>query len=131
MAAAFGLSERGAGNVDAILPRISSALKERTNPSAPRIDLSTAENWLLREEIIQATKDGIQKELKPHVCNSNPGERSSIDCADDYSIYPIQTDLLGTPISFGLWPTFSIAISTHIFLSRSPTSPRLRGLHLV
>ncbi|GIJ88194.1 hypothetical protein Asppvi_007112 [Aspergillus pseudoviridinutans] len=64
--AAAGLSKRGAANVDAILPSISAALLERTKPTAPRIDLSTAENWLMRNEIIETTKDAIVQELKPH-----------------------------------------------------------------
>lgn len=62
-----GLSKRGAANVDKIMPGISAALLERTKPTAPRIDLSTAENWLLRDEIIELTKDGIRDGLKPHV----------------------------------------------------------------
>jgi hypothetical protein len=72
MAAAAGLSKRGAANVDAILPSISAALLERTKPTAPRIDLSTAENWLMRNEIIEMTKDAIAQELKPHVCCDIP-----------------------------------------------------------
>ncbi|EFE29743.1 aminotransferase GliI [Trichophyton benhamiae CBS 112371] len=64
--AGAGLSKRGAANVDKIMPGISAALLERTKPTAPRIDLSTAENWLLRDEIIELTKDGIRDGLKPH-----------------------------------------------------------------
>ncbi|KAF3896639.1 hypothetical protein GTR04_1230 [Trichophyton interdigitale] len=64
--AGVGLSKRGAANVDKIMPGISAALLERTKPTAPRIDLSTAENWLLRDEIIEVTKDGIRDGLKPH-----------------------------------------------------------------
>ncbi|EAW11041.1 aminotransferase gliI [Aspergillus clavatus NRRL 1] len=64
--AAAGLSKRGAANVDAILPSISAALLERTKPTAPRIDLSTAENWLMRNEVIEMTKDAIVQGLKPH-----------------------------------------------------------------
>ncbi|KAK2874943.1 hypothetical protein FQN49_001917 [Arthroderma sp. PD_2] len=64
--ASSGLSKRGAANVEKIMPGISAALLERTKPTAPRIDLSTAENWLLRNEIIELTKDGIRDGLKPH-----------------------------------------------------------------
>ncbi|KAE8163403.1 pyridoxal phosphate-dependent transferase [Aspergillus tamarii] len=61
-----GLSKRGASNVDAIMPGIRTALLERTRPTVPRIDLSTAENWLLRNEIIELTKDAIRDGLRPH-----------------------------------------------------------------
>ncbi|GMG23940.1 unnamed protein product [Aspergillus oryzae var. brunneus] len=64
--AGAGLSKRGASNVDAIMPGIRAALLERTRPTVPRIDLSTAENWLLRNEVIELTQDAIRDGLKPH-----------------------------------------------------------------
>lgn len=66
MAADMGLSKRGAGNVDAILPRISAAVAERTKNnlrSNPNIDLGTSENWLIRPELIELTKAAINDSL--------------------------------------------------------------------
>jgi hypothetical protein len=70
MAAMNGLSKRGAANVDTILPRISAAVAERSDSTVVRIDMSTAENWLLRDEIIELTKEGILSSLSPHVSPS-------------------------------------------------------------
>lgn len=70
--AGAGLSKRGASNVDAIMPGIRAALLERTRPTVPRIDLSTAENWLLRNEVIELTQDAIRDGLKPHVHLHSP-----------------------------------------------------------
>jgi aspartate/methionine/tyrosine aminotransferase len=63
MAQAAGLSTRGVANVDKILPQISASAEERANPASPRIDMATAENCLIRDEIISITKAGIQEKL--------------------------------------------------------------------
>lgn len=72
MATAMGLSARGAGNVDAILPRISAAVEERTKKSNPNIDLGTSENWLARHELIDLCKDAIQEGLLEKVSIEYP-----------------------------------------------------------
>jgi hypothetical protein len=115
MAAAAGLSKRGAANVDAILPSISAALLERTKPTAPRIDLSTAENWLMRNEIIEMTKDAIAQELKPHVCCEMPSNhRPSNDSSR--STFRIPMNLPEMQISYGPWQLSSISTSILISL---------------
>jgi gliotoxin/aspirochlorine biosynthesis aminotransferase len=63
MAVDMGLSRRGAGNVDAILPRISAAVAERAKKCNPNIDLGTSENWLIRRELIELTKLAINDGL--------------------------------------------------------------------
>ncbi|KAL5364141.1 PLP-dependent transferase [Aspergillus floccosus] len=45
------------------MPKISAAVAERTRLDNPNIDLSTAENWLLRDELLDICKDAITKNL--------------------------------------------------------------------
>ncbi|KAI1435776.1 PLP-dependent transferase [Xylaria sp. CBS 124048] len=61
----YGLSTRGAGNVAAIWPRIVNAVKEREKQytAGSSIDMSTSENWLLRDELMQRYKKAIQEDL--------------------------------------------------------------------
>jgi aspartate/methionine/tyrosine aminotransferase len=56
-----GLSARGNSNVAAIMPKISAAVTERSQGT--KIDLASAENWLLREELIDICKDAIASNL--------------------------------------------------------------------
>jgi gliotoxin/aspirochlorine biosynthesis aminotransferase len=59
-----GLSSRMQKPASAILPKIASTIAERTNTSTSRrIDLSTAENWLIRPELVEIYKDAIQNQL--------------------------------------------------------------------
>ncbi|KAF1950196.1 1-aminocyclopropane-1-carboxylate synthase 7 [Byssothecium circinans] len=58
-----GLSKRGWSNVDAIMPSIKGAVEQRKIPSNANIDLSTAENWLIRPELIEICKETIMKNL--------------------------------------------------------------------
>ena len=58
---AIGLSTRGLSNVSAIMPKITAAVTERTEGA--HIDLSSAENWLLRPELISICKDAIASKL--------------------------------------------------------------------
>lgn len=58
-----GLSTRSSTMVQAIMPKISAAVAERTRLENPNIDLSTAENWLMREDLLKICKDAIAKEL--------------------------------------------------------------------
>ncbi|KAL9084060.1 MAG: hypothetical protein Q9165_008261 [Trypethelium subeluteriae] len=62
---ASGLSMRGWSNVGAIMPKIRGAVAERSRLDNPNIDLATAENWLIRDEIINIYKDAIAKDLEP------------------------------------------------------------------
>lgn len=58
------LSSRMQKPVLAILPKIAATIAERTNARTSRkIDLSTAENWLIRPELVEIYKDAIQNQL--------------------------------------------------------------------
>lgn len=59
----MGLSLRGADNVAAILPRISLAVEERAKKDNTTIDLGTAENWLIRDELINLCREAIPEGL--------------------------------------------------------------------
>lgn len=60
-----GLSVRGWANVSQIMPKIKSAVKERIRVDNPNIDLASAENWLLRPELIDICKNAIRDKLGP------------------------------------------------------------------
>ncbi len=62
-----GMSERGWSNVAGIMPRIAAAVEERTRQDNPNIDLSTAENWLIRPELIELCKNAISSNLSAQV----------------------------------------------------------------
>ena len=66
-----GLSRRGWSNVEAIMPNIKGALEQRSMPKNPNIDLSTAENWLIRPELIQICKTAISTDLQA-IVSYNP-----------------------------------------------------------
>ncbi|KAK7701280.1 hypothetical protein SLS64_010323 [Diaporthe eres] len=60
----FGLSSRGAANVEAIWPRISKAVADREQKEeVPCIDMGTSENWLIRKELIAHYKEAIRAGL--------------------------------------------------------------------
>ena len=58
-----GLSARGWANVGEIMPKISAAVKERVLQDNPSIDLASAENWLIRQELLDICKDAISSKL--------------------------------------------------------------------
>lgn len=58
-----GLSARGWANVGEIMPKISAAVEERSHRDNPNIDLASAENWLLRPELLDICKDAISSKL--------------------------------------------------------------------
>ena len=62
---AGGLSDRGWANVESIMPKIAGALKERVKLDNPSIDLASAENWLLRPELIEICQTAIRERLRP------------------------------------------------------------------
>lgn len=67
MADPKGLSARMSGNIAAILPKIASTIAERTSNGPAKIDLSTAENWLLRPELLALCRDVISRNLTTDV----------------------------------------------------------------
>lgn len=58
-----GLSSRGAGNVQTTLEKINAAVEERAKKDNDNIDLSTSENWLIRDELIEIYKDTVKNRL--------------------------------------------------------------------
>jgi hypothetical protein len=59
--AVAGLSTRSSEVVKAIMPRIQDAMAERTRQDNPNIDLSTAENCLIRKELIEMYQESIRR----------------------------------------------------------------------
>lgn len=64
------LSKRGWATVEGIMPKIKDVVAERSKKMNTNIDLSTAENWLLRPELVALCKDAIMDDLLPKVCNT-------------------------------------------------------------
>jgi hypothetical protein len=62
-----GLSKRAWSNVAGIMPQISAAVKAREQTDDSTIDLATAENWLLRPELIELCKTAINTRLEAKV----------------------------------------------------------------
>jgi hypothetical protein len=62
-----GLSKRGWSNVEAIMPQIKGALEQRTIENNTNIDLSTAENCLIRTELMNICKSAILDNLQAAV----------------------------------------------------------------
>lgn len=54
----------------AILPKIAATIAERTSATR-KIDLSTAENWLIRPEVVEIYKSALQKNLTASVRTSH------------------------------------------------------------
>lgn len=62
----YGLSSRGAANVESIWPRISKAVVDREKES-PCIDMGTSENWMIREEVVKIYQKALQDNLAHRV----------------------------------------------------------------
>lgn len=63
----YGMSKRGFSNVEAIMPKIRAQVAERTKTTNFNIDLSTAENCLIRPEVMEIYKKAIQEGLSSSV----------------------------------------------------------------
>jgi len=61
------MSKRGFLNVQAILPKISAQVAERTKIHDLKIDLSTSENCLLRPELMAIYQKAINENLETKV----------------------------------------------------------------
>jgi len=53
------------------MPKIKGALEQRSMSKNPNIDLSTAENWLIRPELMQLCKSAISTDLQA-IVSYNP-----------------------------------------------------------
>jgi hypothetical protein len=62
-----GFSQRGKPNVDAIMPKIQGAVANRVAQENTKIDPSTAENWLIRTELVEMCKQIITDRLQTSV----------------------------------------------------------------
>jgi hypothetical protein len=61
------LSKRGWATVEGIMPKIKDAVAEKSKKVNTNIDLSTAENWLLRPELVALCKDAVAQDLSARV----------------------------------------------------------------
>lgn len=61
------LSARGWANVAGIMPKIKGAVAERMSETRTNIDLSTAENWLIRPELVEICREAMVGQLRPKV----------------------------------------------------------------
>ncbi len=61
------MSKRAFSNIEAIMPNISDQVAEKKRDNDPNIDLSNAENWLLRPELTEICKHAIQDGLTARV----------------------------------------------------------------
>jgi len=61
------LSRRMNKSVASMLPHIAATIAERTSKAPAKIDLATAENWLLRPELLEICKDAFVEKLTASV----------------------------------------------------------------
>ncbi|KAK7516254.1 pyridoxal phosphate-dependent transferase [Phyllosticta citriasiana] len=68
----MALSERMNGTVESVMPKIAIQVAQRSS-SNPPIDFGTAENWLIRSELVDFFKDAISKRLNKQVLSYQRG----------------------------------------------------------
>lgn len=60
----MALSSRGRNNVDNLMPKIAAMVAIKTEQrSTPVVDLGTAENWLMRQELVALFKTKLFERL--------------------------------------------------------------------
>jgi hypothetical protein len=69
------LSRRMNKSVASMLPHIAATIAERTSKAPAKIDLATAENWLLRPELLEICKDAFVEKLTASVSVAIPQRR--------------------------------------------------------
>ena len=77
----MALSRRGTINMNVIMPQIPTSVIEnakRGDQDNTIINLSMAENWLIRPELIEICKIAMEKQLAPDV--SSPYHLMSYRC---------------------------------------------------
>jgi hypothetical protein len=57
------LSNRGRYNVDIFMPTIAAKVDQKVSTTIKKIDLATAENWLMRDELVTMFKTAVSREL--------------------------------------------------------------------
>ncbi|ORY14660.1 1-aminocyclopropane-1-carboxylate synthase 7 [Clohesyomyces aquaticus] len=78
-------SQRGWSNIKAIMPKIKGAIEERKSKETSNIDLSTAENWLIREELKEICKDAIVGSLTQQHFSYSRGFSGDPDLLEAYA----------------------------------------------
>lgn len=76
----MALSNRGQLNVDRIMPNVPKSMLEPPEEEDDCIDLSLAENWLIRNEVLEIYKEAISEHYQPKVRSSL--SHSSIEISD-------------------------------------------------
>ncbi|RYO97032.1 hypothetical protein DL765_011330 [Monosporascus sp. GIB2] len=76
---------RGWSNVEAIMPKIQGAVNQRKTKNNTNIDLSTAENWLIRPELMDICKDSIAQNLEQRHFSYPRGFSGDPDLIDAYA----------------------------------------------
>lgn len=80
------LSQRGRANIERVMARIPKAIlagtkkTESTNSLDDCIDLSMAENWLIRSEVLAICKAAIDNNFDTHVSDSRVLPESEQEC---------------------------------------------------
>ena len=67
-----GLSQRMSYTVAALLLKVSATIAERKFSTPCNIDLATAENWLIRPELVNLCKDAVAQSLEVDVSSIFP-----------------------------------------------------------
>lgn len=62
----MALSDRMRGTVESVMPKIIIQVTQRSSINPP-IDFGTAENWLIRKELVDFFKQSIAEELVEQV----------------------------------------------------------------
>ena len=62
-----GVSTRMSTVIAAVMPKIAVTVANRTSSATPNIDLATAENWLVRDELVTLFMEAVAKNLDPKV----------------------------------------------------------------
>lgn len=132
-----GLSTRMNDTISAILPKIAATITERTSTGGfAKIDLSTAENWLLRPELVALCKDAISQNLTASVSPENFASPKYQDCyycirTECYRTFLTHSVLAGIRLSSRRSPLSSMTPSTHPFPFCRIISSRLRAQAVV
>ena len=66
------------GIVAAVLPRIAVTVAERSSAQLPKIDLATAENWLVRDELVGIYKEAFARDVTEDVIIPIPLPNNSL-----------------------------------------------------
>lgn len=61
------LSTRMRNIIATVMPKIAATVAQKTSTSHSVVDLATAENWLVRDELLAIFKEAIARDLIPEV----------------------------------------------------------------